>query len=55
MAFEIEIPQPENPWQKFARMYQDSGLFKSVLENIATHREQLNEQVANDRAEDATL
>jgi hypothetical protein len=54
MALEIEIPQPEHPWQKFAGMYQDSELFESVLENIATHRKQLNEQVVNDRTEDAT-
>jgi hypothetical protein len=52
MALEVEIPKPEHPWQRFAGMYQDSELFESVLENIATQRQLFNEQTA--QAEDTT-
>jgi hypothetical protein len=55
MALEVEIPKPEHPWQKFAGIYQDSELFESVLENIDTQQQFLNEQTANAQAEDATL
>jgi hypothetical protein len=47
IALEVEIPKPEHPWQKFAGMYQDSELTESVLDNIDTQRQLLNEQTAN--------
>jgi hypothetical protein len=53
---EAEIRKQEHPWLKFAGMYKDSELFKSVLENIAENRRKLDEQaMAEDETEEATI
>jgi hypothetical protein len=38
----IPTPQIENPWMKHAGMFKDEPLFDLVLEEIATHRRELD-------------
>ena len=52
ISLELEIPQREHPWQKFAGIYKDSQLFDSVLTNIESHRRELDSQTANDYPND---
>ena len=48
VSLELEIPNREYPWRKFAGMYQNSHLFDSVLTNIETNRHELNAQTLNE-------
>jgi len=56
ISLELEIPNREHPWRKFAGMYQNSHLFDSVLTNIEANRHELNAQtlnkLTNDQQED---
>jgi beta-galactosidase/beta-glucuronidase len=52
ISLELEIPNREHPWRKFAGMYQNSHLFDSVLTNIETNRHDLNAQALNELAND---
>jgi predicted RNase H-like HicB family nuclease len=44
VSLEIQLPQPEHPWSKFAGMYQNNPLFPEVLEDIKAYRQQLDRQ-----------
>lgn len=48
ISLELEIPNREHPWRKFAGMYQNSHLFDSVLTNIEANRHELNAQTLNE-------
>jgi len=50
VSLELEIPNREHPWRKFAGMYQNSHLFDSVLTNIEANRHELNTQTLNELA-----
>jgi len=52
ISLELEIPNREHPWQKFAGMYQNSHLFDSVLTNIEANRHELNAQTLNELTND---
>ena len=43
---EIEIPQttsaPQHSWQQFVGMFEDEPLFDEVLEEIETHRQEID-------------
>jgi hypothetical protein len=54
VALEVEISKPEHPWQQFAGQYKDSELFEAVLENIASNRHRLSQQITWDEAEEVT-
>ena len=47
VSLEIELPQSEHPWMKFAQMYQNNPLFPEVLEEIQAYRQEIDAQ--NDR------
>lgn len=38
-------PQTEHPWLKFAGMFQDNPLFEEVIQDIATHRKELDAEI----------
>ncbi|MEH1934070.1 MAG: hypothetical protein V7L14_10140 [Nostoc sp.] len=42
VTLEIELPQTEHPWMKFAGMHKDNPLFSEVLEYIETERSQID-------------
>lgn len=42
VTLEIEPPQTEHPWMKFAGMHKDNPLFAEVLEYIEAERSQIN-------------
>lgn len=44
VSLEIELPQSEHPWMKFARMYQNNPLFPEVLEEIQAYRQEIDEK-----------
>ena len=44
ISLEIEIPQTEYPWMKFAGMYKDNELFDEVLENIQANRKLMDKE-----------
>ena len=52
ISLELEIPNREHPWRKFAGMYQNSHLFDSVLTNIEANRHELNAQALNELEND---
>ena len=52
ISLELEIPNHEHPWRKFAGMYQNSHLFDSVLTNIEANRHELNAQALNELEND---
>ena len=52
ISLELEIPNREHPWRKFAGMYQNSHLFDSVLTNIEANRHELNTQTLNELTND---
>ncbi len=52
VSLELEIPNREHPWRKFAGMYQNSHLFDSVLTNIEANRHELNSQTLNELTND---
>ncbi len=52
ISLELEIPNREHPWRKFAGMYQNSHLFDSVLTNIEANRHELNSQTLNELTND---
>lgn len=39
---EIEIPQPEHPWMKFAGIFENDPLFEKVLEAIQDYRNEID-------------
>jgi len=41
VTLEIELPQTEHPWMKFAGMHKDNPLFAEVLENIEAERSKM--------------
>jgi len=47
ISLELEIPNREHPWRKFAGIYQNSHLFDSVITNIEANRHELNSQTLN--------
>ena len=42
VTLEIEPPQTEHPWMKFAGMHKDNPLFTEVLEYIEAERSQID-------------
>ena len=44
VTLEIELPQTEHPWMKFAGMHRDNPLFAEVLEYIEAERSQMDLQ-----------
>jgi hypothetical protein len=52
ISLELEIPNPEHPWRKFAGIYKNSQLFDSVLTNIESHRRELDSQITIDYQEE---
>ncbi|MCC5622406.1 hypothetical protein [Nostoc sp. CHAB 5715] len=42
VTLEIEVPQTEHPWMKFAGMHKDNPLFAEVLEYIEAERSQID-------------
>ncbi|MCW5315147.1 hypothetical protein GTQ43_15425 [Nostoc sp. KVJ3] len=42
VTLEIEPPQTEHPWMKFAGMHKDNPLFAEVLEYIEAERSQID-------------
>ena len=42
VTLEIEPPQTEHPWMKFAGMHKDNPLFPEVLEYIEADRSQID-------------
>lgn len=38
VSLEIEMPQPENPWLRFAGIFKDDPSFEQMQENIARYR-----------------
>jgi hypothetical protein len=38
VSLEIELPQPENPWLRFAGIFKDDPYFDQMLESIAEYR-----------------
>jgi beta-galactosidase/beta-glucuronidase len=52
ISLELEIPNREHPWRKFAGMYQNSQLFDSVLTNIEANRHELHAQTLNEFTND---
>ena len=42
VTLEIEPPQTEHPWMKFAGMHKDNPLFTEVLEYIEADRSQID-------------
>lgn len=45
VTLEIEPPQTEHPWMKFAGMHKDNPLFGEVLEHIETERCELDAEM----------
>ena len=45
VSLEIELPQREHPWIKFAGMYKDNPLFNEVLEDIQIYRKELDAEI----------
>lgn len=45
VSLEIDNPQYEHPWIKFAGMYKDNPLFGEVLENIEAERRKMDEEM----------
>ncbi|BCL35800.1 type II toxin-antitoxin system HicB family antitoxin [Nostoc sp. MS1] len=45
VTLEIEPPQTEHPWMKFAGMFKDDPLFDEVLENIEANRRELDSEM----------
>ena len=39
ISLEIEMPQPENPWLRFAGIFKDDPSFEQMQENIAQNYE----------------
>ena len=39
---EIELPQPEHPWMKFAGIFENDPLFEKVLEAIQDYRNEID-------------
>ncbi len=39
---EVEIPQPEHSWKRFAGMFENEPLFDEVLEEIEAHRREVD-------------
>jgi predicted RNase H-like HicB family nuclease len=39
---EIDIPNPENPWIKYAGMYKDESLFDEVIAYTEDYRQELD-------------
>lgn len=44
VSLESELPKPEHPWMKFAGMFKDDPDFEEVLADIATYRNELDEE-----------
>ncbi|NDJ26273.1 hypothetical protein GS682_32890 [Nostoc sp. B(2019)] len=42
VTLEIELPQTEHPWMKFAGMHKDNPLFAEVLEYIEGERNKID-------------
>ena len=42
LPLEIEPPKDENPWLKFAGMFEDNPLFDEVLQEIEDYRRELD-------------
>ncbi|MCC5663522.1 hypothetical protein LC653_06125 [Nostoc sp. CHAB 5784] len=42
LTVEIQLPQTEHPWMKFAGMHKDNPLFPEVLEYIEAERSQID-------------
>ncbi|MEH2326376.1 MAG: hypothetical protein V7K32_23005 [Nostoc sp.] len=42
VTLEIELPQTQHPWMKFAGMHKDNPLFAEVLEYIEAERSQVD-------------
>ncbi|MEJ6486362.1 hypothetical protein N0Y54_34750 [Nostoc punctiforme UO1] len=42
VTLEIELPQTEHPWMKFAGMHKDNPLFTEVLKYIKADRSQID-------------
>ena len=45
VRMEIELPQSEHPWMKFAGMYADNPVFEEVLANIEAYRRELDTEM----------
>lgn len=47
VPLEMEKPQIEHPWSKFAGMFEDDPLFDEVIANIETYRRELDAREAD--------
>lgn len=45
VSLEIEIPQSEHPWMKFAGMFKDDPDFEDVLADIKSYRREVDENM----------
>ena len=45
VSLEIEIPQSEHPWMKFAGMFKDDPNFEDVLADIKSYRREIDENM----------
>lgn len=42
VPFEVEVPEDDHPWMKFAGMFEDDPLFEQVLADIQAYRNELD-------------
>ncbi|MFM7599713.1 MAG: type II toxin-antitoxin system HicB family antitoxin, partial [Pseudanabaena sp.] len=47
VSLEIEIPQPENPWLRFAGVFKDDPSFDRMQEDIAEYRREKDAELDN--------
>jgi hypothetical protein len=47
VALEIEIPQPENPWLRFAGIFKDDQSFDRMQEDIVKYRCEKDAELEN--------
>ncbi len=47
VSLEIEIPQPENPWLRFAGIFKDDQSFDRMQEDIAEYRREKDAELEN--------
>lgn len=45
VSLELEIPQSQHPWLKFAGMFQDDPDFEDVLADIENYRRKIDENM----------
>ena len=46
VPLEVDIPEDDHPWMKFAGMYENDPLFDQVMEDIETYRRELDAETA---------